>query len=97
MAAGLLELSAGEPCVGPDETILDAGLAASLGKGVGDEVLFFALRRIRRLTITGLAESRALRWFGEGGGVVIDIEPYLVEKELRELNEEYRSNTGLVK
>jgi putative ABC transport system permease protein len=75
VAAGLLELSAGEPCVGPDETILDAGLAASLGKSVGDEVLFFARRRIRRLTITGLAESRALRWFGEGGGVVIDIEP----------------------
>jgi putative ABC transport system permease protein len=75
VGTGLLTLSAGEPCLGSEETVLDAGLAASLGKGVGDEVLFFARRRIRRLTITGLAETRGLRWFAEGGGVLVDIGP----------------------
>jgi len=72
---GLLELSAGEPCVGFEETVLDSGLAASLGKGVDDEILFFAPGRVRRLTITGLADPRKLRWFAEGGGVVVDIGP----------------------
>jgi len=75
VATGLLELAAGEPCVGSDETVLESGLAKSLGKGVGDEVLFFARRRIRRLRITGLADATALRWFAEGGGVVLDIGP----------------------
>jgi putative ABC transport system permease protein len=73
VAAGLLELTAGEPCRTATEAVLDAGLAASLGLGVGDEVLFFARRRIRRLTVTGLAHGASLRWFAEGAGVVVDI------------------------
>jgi putative ABC transport system permease protein len=74
VAAGLLELAAGEPCREADELVLDAGLAESLGKKVGDEVLFFARRRIARMRVTGLAKPQSLRWFAEGAGVVVDIQ-----------------------
>jgi putative ABC transport system permease protein len=74
VAAGLLELTAGEPCREDDELVLDAGLAESLGKQVGDEILFFARRRIARMRITGLARPQSLRWFAEGAGVVVDIQ-----------------------
>lgn len=71
--AGLLELAAGAACVAGDETVLDENLAAALGLGVGDEVIFFARRRITRLRITGLARSGSLHWFADGAGVVVDI------------------------
>ncbi len=72
-AIGLLELSAGRPCTADDEVVLDETLARSLGKGVDDEILFFARRGVRRMTVTGLAVPATLRWFGEGAGVVVDI------------------------
>jgi putative ABC transport system permease protein len=71
---GLLELEAGKPCREADELMLDAGLARSLGLEVGDEVLFFARRRIQRMLVTGLAKPASLGWFAEGAGVVVDIE-----------------------
>ncbi|MCE9630470.1 MAG: FtsX-like permease family protein [Planctomycetia bacterium] len=73
-AAGLLTLESGEPCREDDEVILDATLAKGLGVGVGDEVLFFARRRIARMRITGLATGDSLRWFAEGATVVVDIQ-----------------------
>ncbi|MEI6506026.1 MAG: ABC transporter permease, partial [Planctomycetota bacterium] len=73
-AAGLLALEAGEPCREDDEVVLDATLAKGLGVGVGDEVLFFARRRIARMRITGLATGDSLRWFAEGATVVVDIQ-----------------------
>ena len=72
-AAGLLTMLQGEPCRGADEVVLDATLAASLKLTVGDEILFFARRRVARLRITGLASAESLRWFAEGAGVVVDI------------------------
>lgn len=73
VALGLLTLTAGRPCIGAGEVVLDAALADSLGKRVGDEVLFFARRGVRRLEVVGLAESRSLKWFAEGAGVIVDI------------------------
>jgi putative ABC transport system permease protein len=73
VSTGLLTLVAGRACVGRDEAVLDARLAESLGKKIGDELLFFARRRISRLEVVGLAESRSMRWFSEGGGVIVDI------------------------
>ncbi len=73
-AAGLLPLEAGEPCRDDDEVVLDATLARGLGVGVGDEVLFFARRRVARMRISGLAASESLRWFAEGATVVVDIQ-----------------------
>lgn len=70
---GLLELADGRPCTADDEVVLDDNLAASLGKSVGDEILFFARRGIRRMTVTGLAVSASMRWFGEGAGVIVNI------------------------
>lgn len=72
-AAGLLTLESGEPCREDDEVVLDATFAKGLGVGVGDEVLFFARRRIARMRITGLATGESLRWFAEGATVVVDI------------------------
>lgn len=74
VAAGLVSLEAGEPCVEDDEVVLDATLARGLGVGVGGEVLFFARRRIARMRITGLAATSSLRWFAEGATVVVDIQ-----------------------
>ncbi|MFM7137543.1 MAG: ABC transporter permease, partial [Planctomycetota bacterium] len=71
---GLLELEAGEPCRETNQLMLDAGLARSLGLNVGDEVLFFARRRIQRMLVTGLVKPASLGWFAEGAGVVVDIE-----------------------
>jgi putative ABC transport system permease protein len=71
---GLIEIEAGEPCREADELMLDAGLARSLALGVGDEVLFFARRRIQRMLVTGLVKPASLGWFAEGAGVVVDIE-----------------------
>lgn len=71
---GLVELEEGEPCREADELMLDAGLARSLGLKVGDEVLFFARRRIQRMLVTGLVKPASLGWFAEGAGVVVDIE-----------------------
>ncbi|MFM8891678.1 MAG: ABC transporter permease, partial [Planctomycetia bacterium] len=73
--AGLLELEAGEPCAAADELLLDASLAEGLGKRVGDEVILFARRSIRRMRVTGIAKSQTLKWFAEGAGVVVDIGP----------------------
>ncbi|NCA12308.1 ABC transporter permease, partial [bacterium] len=70
---GLLSLAAGRPCVGPDEVVLEAGLAAGLGKAIGDEVLFFARRGVSRLKVVGLAAADSTRWFAEGAGVIVDI------------------------
>ncbi|MFM8433948.1 MAG: ABC transporter permease, partial [Planctomycetia bacterium] len=73
VAAGPFALAAGRPCVGPDEVVLEAGLAAGLGKAIGDEVLFFARRKVSRLKVVGLATAESSRWFTEGAGVIVDI------------------------
>ena len=70
---GLLELAEGRPCASDNEVVLDDKLAASLGKSVDDEILFFARRGIRRMTVVGLAVSASMRWFGEGAGVIVNI------------------------
>ena len=72
-AAGLLTMTAGRPCAAADEVVLDAALAKGLGKRVGDDVIFFARRGVRRLTVVGLAESRSIQWFAEGAGVIVEI------------------------
>ncbi|MFM7207510.1 MAG: ABC transporter permease [Planctomycetaceae bacterium] len=74
VADGLLTLEAGDPCREDDEVVLDATLARGLGVGVGDEVLFFARRRIARMRVVGLAGTDSLRWFAEGATVVVDIQ-----------------------
>jgi putative ABC transport system permease protein len=71
---GLLQLEAGVACVENDEVVLDKGLADSLGVKLGDRVLFFARRRVRRMTVTGIANSQSLRRFGEGATAVVDIQ-----------------------
>lgn len=73
VATGLLTLEAGQPCRESDEVVLDATLAKGLGAVVGDEVLFFARRRVARMRVTGLASTDSLRWFAEGATVVVDI------------------------
>jgi putative ABC transport system permease protein len=73
-AAGLLKIESGEPCRESDEVVLDATLAKGLGVAIGDEVLFFARRRVARMRITGLATSESLRWFAEGATTVVDIQ-----------------------
>jgi putative ABC transport system permease protein len=73
--AGLLTLTAGRPCEAADEIILDTALADGLEKGIGDEVIMFARRSIRRMQVVGIADSQSLKWFAEGGGVVVDIQP----------------------
>jgi len=70
---GLLELTAGRACVGPNEVVLEAGLAAGLGKVIGDDVIFFARRKVARLTVVGLAKGESMKWFAEGAGVIVDI------------------------
>jgi putative ABC transport system permease protein len=70
---GLIELTGGRACIGPDEVVLEAGLAAGLGKAIGDDVIFFARRTITRLTVVGLAKGESTRWFAEGAGVFVDI------------------------
>ncbi|MFN6190182.1 MAG: ABC transporter permease [Planctomycetia bacterium] len=72
-ANGLLVLEAGRPCSGTGEVVLDAAVAESLGKKLGDDVIFFARRRIMRLEIVGLADGNSIRWFAEGSGVIVDI------------------------
>jgi len=74
VAADLLTLTAGRPCVSAEEVVLDSALATGLGKTIGDEILFFARRSIRRMTVVGLADPRSLKWFAEGAGVVVDIQ-----------------------
>ena len=73
--AGLLTLTAGRPCEAADEIVLDASLAEGLEKQVGDEVIMFARRSIRRMQVVGIADRQSLKWFAEGGGVVVDIQP----------------------
>jgi putative ABC transport system permease protein len=73
--AGLLSLTSGRPCEAADEVVLDAALAQGLAKQIGDEVIMFARRSIRRMTVVGIADSQSLKWFAEGGGVVVDIRP----------------------
>ena len=73
VSLGLLELEAGEPCRAEDELLLDAALARSLGLSVGDELLFFARRRISRMKVTGLVTTTSMGWFAEGAGVIVDI------------------------
>jgi putative ABC transport system permease protein len=73
--AGLLTLTSGRPCEAADEVVLDAALAEGLTKRIGDEVIMFARRSIRRMTVVGIADSQSLKWFAEGGGVVVDIQP----------------------
>jgi putative ABC transport system permease protein len=74
VALGLLELEAGEPCRLDDELLLDAALARGLDLAVGDEVLFFARRRVERMRITGLVKTESMSWFAEGAGVIVDIQ-----------------------
>ena len=70
---GLMKLSAGRPCVSFEEVVLEESLAESLGLGLGDDILFFARRRIDRMTVVGLAERDSISWFAETSGVVVDI------------------------
>jgi len=74
VATGLLTLSAGRACFGPEEAVLETSLAESLGLSLGDEILFFARRRIRRMEVVGLADRQAIGWFAEGAGVIADIQ-----------------------
>lgn len=71
---GLLTLTAGRACFGPEEAVLETSLADSLGLSLGDEILFFARRRIRRMEVVGLADRQAIGWFAEGAGVIADIQ-----------------------
>ena len=71
--AGLLALTAGRACEGPDEVILSQRLADSIGRGVGDEVIFLAKRGVRRLTIAGIADPQSLVSFTDGAGIVLDL------------------------
>ena len=71
--AGLLSLTAGRACDGPDELIVSQRLADSIGRGVGDEVLFFAKRGVRRLTVAGIADPKSLVSFGDGAGIALDL------------------------
>lgn len=72
--AGLLTLAAGRPCEADDEVVLDAALAEGLDKRIGDEVIMFARRSIRRMQVVGTADSQSIKWFAEGGGVVVGIQ-----------------------
>jgi putative ABC transport system permease protein len=74
VATGLLTLSAGRACFGPEEAVLETSLADSLGLKLGDEILFFARRRIRRMEVVGLADRESIGWFAEGAGVIADIQ-----------------------
>jgi putative ABC transport system permease protein len=74
VAAGLLKLESGTACEEADEAVLDAELAAGLGKGVGDEVIMLARRGVRRMRVVGLAEVGSMKWFAEGAGVIIGID-----------------------
>ena len=47
--AGLLSLTSGRPCEAADEVVLDTALAQGLAKRIGDEVIMFARRSIRRI------------------------------------------------
>ena len=73
-ASGLLTFEAGTACRGGDEVVLDSSLASGLGLGVGDELLFFSRRGVRRMRISGLVKSESLRWFAEGAAVVVAID-----------------------
>jgi putative ABC transport system permease protein len=75
VATGLLTMQAGKPCEAADEIVLDAALAEGLGKRLGDEVIMLVRRGVRRMTVVGIAESQSLKWFAEGGGVVVGIQP----------------------
>jgi putative ABC transport system permease protein len=75
VAAGILTLADGRPCVGAGEVVLERSLATGLGLGIGDDVLFFARRRIRRMEVVGLVERNSIAWFAEGAGVIADIGP----------------------
>jgi len=74
VSLGLLELEAGVACREGDEVLLEASLARGLGLDVGDEVLFFASRRIERMRVSGIAKTTSLGWFAEGAGVLVDIQ-----------------------
>ncbi len=73
VATGLLKMQSGEPCTRASEVVLSSSLAEGLGKKIGDEVLFFARRGVRRLTIVGLADPESMRWFAEGAEVIMEI------------------------
>lgn len=73
--AGLLTLTAGRACEEANEIVLDSALAEGLEKQIDDEVIMFARRSIRRMTVVGIADSESLKWFAEGGGVVVGIQP----------------------
>lgn len=74
VAEKIVSLTAGRACATDDEVVLEASLARGLGLTVGDEVLFFARRRIKRLQIVGLVDRREIGWFAEGAGAVVDIQ-----------------------
>lgn len=71
---GIVTLAGGRACETGDEVVLEATLARGLGLGVGDEVLFFARRRIRRMQVVGLVERQQIGWLAEGAGVIVDIQ-----------------------
>lgn len=72
---GFLTLTAGSPCAGPREVVLDASLASGLEATVGDRILILTRRGPRRVTVTGLAAPGTLAPFTAGAGVLMNIDP----------------------
>ena len=62
---GLMKLTAGRPCVGFEEVVLEASFAEGLGLGIDDELLFFARSGIKRMKVVGLAERDSIAWFAD--------------------------------
>lgn len=71
---GIVTLAGGRACAAGDEVVLESALARGLGLDLGDEVLFFARRRIRRMAIVGLVDRQEISWLAEGAGVIVDIQ-----------------------
>jgi putative ABC transport system permease protein len=74
VATGIITLAGGRACTAGDEVVLESTLARGLGLSVGDEVLFFARRSIRRMQVVGLVDRQEIGWLAEGAGVLVDIQ-----------------------
>lgn len=70
---GLMKLTAGRPCVGFEEVVLEASFAEGLGLGIDDDLLFFSRSGIKRMKVVGLAERDSIAWFAETSSVIVDI------------------------
>jgi putative ABC transport system permease protein len=70
---GLMKLTAGRPCIGFNEVVLESSFAESLGLSLDDELLFFARKGIDRMKVVGLVERDSMAWFAETSSVIVDI------------------------